>query len=66
MAYLKNAQAAAILGLAPGTLSNLRSRGKGPRYIKISPRLVRYTREDIDAWMKAHMHEGSAAQRASR
>lgn len=37
-------------GLAPGTLSNMRSKGKGPAYFKVGEGLtskVRYRLEDV-------------------
>ena len=45
--------AAAYLQLAPGTLTNLRSRGDGPVYCKIGRRVV-YRQADLDAWLDAH------------
>ena len=38
------------LGLAPGTLSQWRSRGKGPTFVRLG-RFVRYTRSDLDAFL---------------
>jgi predicted DNA-binding transcriptional regulator AlpA len=47
----------AMLKLAPGTLANMRSKGTGPRFIKlghsrIAP--VRYPRREVLAWLAEH------------
>lgn len=55
-------QAADILNVAVRTLSNWRSTGKSPRYIKVG-RCVRYRVSDLKAWMEAQArnHTGEAA-----
>lgn len=50
-------EAAKYLGLSAGALEIWRQRGTGPTYRKLgegtnSP--VRYQKEDLDAWVKAH------------
>ena len=35
---------------APRTLANLRYSGKGPSYVRISPKEVLYTERDLDNW----------------
>jgi predicted DNA-binding transcriptional regulator AlpA len=45
-------QAAEYLGFAPQTLARYAWLGKGPRFKKLG-RLVRYTLEDLEAWIKA-------------
>lgn len=49
---LDTRQAADYLGLSKFTLEIWRSRGDGPRYLKLG-RSVRYTREDLNAFMNA-------------
>lgn len=49
--YYTTEDAANVLGLAPGTLTNWRSQGIGPRFLKPRPGMVRYRLEDLDAWM---------------
>lgn len=44
-------QAAGIIGIDKRTLDNWRSQGRGPTYIKLSKRAVRYTLEDILSFM---------------
>lgn len=52
--YLTTEEAAAALGLALGTLINWRSQGKGPKFLKPSPGVVRYHIDAIDEWMTAN------------
>ena len=47
---LKNADAARYLGIAPGTLANLRAAGDGPRHTKLG-RTVVYRVIDLDAYL---------------
>ncbi len=44
-------QTARFLGLDVGTLANMRVRGDGPPYIAVSPRAIRYDREDLKMWV---------------
>lgn len=46
------AQAAALTGFTPGHLAQLRYRGAGPVYLRLSPRSIRYRRADIDRWIE--------------
>lgn len=48
--WLDTDEAADYLKAKPGTLKNWRHRGEGPRYHVINRRLVRYHREDLDAF----------------
>lgn len=42
---------AEYLGLKPRTLQFWRLFGRGPKFIKISSRLIRYRACDVQAWM---------------
>jgi predicted DNA-binding transcriptional regulator AlpA len=44
-------EAAVLMGLAPRTLQSWRQHGRGPRYIRVSARAVRYRRSDLLAWI---------------
>lgn len=48
--YLTEAQTAAILNLAKGTLSRWRWSGKGPRYHKFGG-AIRYSKNDLDSFV---------------
>lgn len=50
-------EAAAYLKMRPGTLKNWRHRGEGPRYRVINRRLVRYHRDDLDAFAGGQVGE---------
>lgn len=53
---LSTAQAADYLGLKPNYLEKLRIAGGGPTFVKITSGaagMVRYSREDLDAWVSA-------------
>lgn len=47
--------AAEYLGVTKDTLAQMASRGIGPRFAKLSGRLVRYRRADIDAWIEENL-----------
>lgn len=47
--------AAKYLGVKPATLSAWRVRDHGPNWLKIG-RLVKYSREDLDAYLAASTH----------
>jgi len=52
---LTRTEAADYLGVNEQTLAMMAMRGTGPRYSKLSGRLVRYRVSDLDAWVEAHM-----------
>lgn len=58
-ALLKTPEAAAYLGLAAGTLAAWRAEDTGPRYARLgkgSRSVIGYRREDLDAFIAAHMN----------
>lgn len=54
---LTNAEAAARIGIKPNTLEIWRTKGKGPKFIKLDPHSlrspIRYRAVDIDEWLEA-------------
>jgi hypothetical protein len=44
--------AAAVLGISPGTLRNMRSQAKGPAYYRVGKRIV-YRRADLNAFLSS-------------
>lgn len=50
--YLKEEQAAEILKVSKKTLQNLRFQGRGPRFFKPSPRIIRYREDLLRQWME--------------
>lgn len=62
---LTPAEAAARTGLKEATLANMRCRGDGPAFHKIS-KFVRYDSADLDRWMRARRyHSTSEASEAA-
>ncbi|MCU0825880.1 MAG: helix-turn-helix domain-containing protein [Tabrizicola sp.] len=51
--YMSPEVAAKYLDSSPWTLSDWRFKGKGPKYIRVGQRMVRYRKEDLDAFMEA-------------
>ena len=56
-------KAADFLGFTVRALQNWRTRGGGPRFVKVSKRSVRYRRRDLNAWVEARLcaHTSEAA-----
>ncbi len=50
-ALLRPREAAEFLGIPEGTLAQWRSQHRGPRYIKLEGRLVRYRASDLESWL---------------
>jgi hypothetical protein len=59
---LTTKQAAALLGLTARFLESRRVRGGGPRFVAISPRMVRYRIEDLQTWVAEHLAPKTASQ----
>ncbi|MBI2407500.1 MAG: helix-turn-helix domain-containing protein [Gemmatimonadetes bacterium] len=49
--WLTAQEAAHHLGLRVQTLANWRKAGVGPRSYRPAPRVVRYRRDELDAWV---------------
>jgi predicted DNA-binding transcriptional regulator AlpA len=54
MELLDTVKTAQMLGLHPTTLATWRVEGRGPRFIKIGERKVRYRQDDIDHWLESN------------
>lgn len=52
-------EAAQFLGIPLGTLAQWRSQRRGPPYIKLEERLVRYRRSDLEEYLSGHLVETS-------
>jgi predicted DNA-binding transcriptional regulator AlpA len=44
--------AAAFLNLSVRTMEGMRSRGVGPKFVRLSARCVRYRWSDVQAWLE--------------
>ena len=49
---MRTREAAQYLQLATSSLKYWRVKGKGPKYIRLESRSVRYRRADLDAWVE--------------
>jgi predicted DNA-binding transcriptional regulator AlpA len=49
--YLNEQEAASFTRFSVGTLRNMRSAKRGPGYLKVSGKTVRYRQRDLEAWM---------------
>ena len=49
---LNESQVAKILQLTPRALQRWRLEGRGPRFVRLSRRCIRYKREDICQWIE--------------
>lgn len=49
--------AATYLGLSVRGLEDMRAKGTGPRFHKVGARVVRYHRDDLDAWLRSDGEE---------
>ena len=54
---LTPAQAAELLGVPEGTLAQWRSQRRGPAFIKLEGRLVRYRARDLDSYIVGRVVE---------
>lgn len=52
-------------GTTTGALAQMRYLGRGPRFIKISNKAVRYRRSDIDAWLDSQTRQQTGARGAA-
>lgn len=58
---LTTREAAGYLRLAVTTLEHWRLEGRGPDWIRLSSRQIRYRRADVDRWL-AEMNEGATGR----
>ena len=58
--YLDENQVSKLLNISPKTLRNWRVQGEGPKFVKLSNRLIRYRRVDIDTWADSHVRSSTS------
>ncbi len=59
-ALLRPAEAAELVGVEARALEAWRNRGSGPRYVKVSPRCIRYRRIDLIEWAERRLQSTTA------
>lgn len=52
--------AAAFIGVSVRQMQNLRYRGGGPRFIKLSRRCIRYRRRDLQVWAQQFLRSSTS------
>lgn len=57
---LRVREAAARLGLSKSTLDKMRCEGRGPRYVKITSKLVGYDPVDLDAYAEGRKRQSTS------
>jgi predicted DNA-binding transcriptional regulator AlpA len=50
------ADVAKYLNMSEGALAQLRFTGRGPKFIKLTGRQVRYRWSDVDQWIEEQVH----------
>ncbi|OII37110.1 hypothetical protein BIU98_16795 [Curtobacterium sp. MMLR14_010] len=48
---LTTQEVAAWVGMTPSALSQLRFKGRGPKFRKLGPKTVRYVESDVQEWI---------------
>jgi hypothetical protein len=57
---LKEVEAAAFLGVSPRALQKWRVNGRGPEFLRLSSRCIRYSRGDLLSWLEARVCRNTA------
>lgn len=57
---LTEVEAAAYLNLTRRALQAWRYQGRGPRYVKISARAIRYRPEDLNDWIETRLRSSTS------
>lgn len=55
---LTTAEAATLLAVSSRTLEGWRAKLVGPRYMKLSDNVVRYSPKDLEAWLEESAQTG--------
>jgi hypothetical protein len=61
MSFLRAKEAAGALGLAVGTLANLRYRGVGPEYTRAPNGVIYYDSDALRGWVLGEVHSHANA-----
>lgn len=57
---MNDRQAAEMLGMRRETLQRWRCQGKGPKFIQISARCIRYRKSDLSAWLNSKTKQSTS------
>jgi predicted DNA-binding transcriptional regulator AlpA len=64
-ASMTTAELAAWLGVSRVWLEQQRWKGQGPPWVRLSPGLIRYRRDEVLAWLDARSHRSTAEYESS-
>ena len=59
-------EAGQLLGLKPQTLRARRTKGGGPRYVRLAPNRIGYRLSALREWLEAREYESSAQEQMAR
>ena len=59
-------QAAAFLGISPRALQKWRVTGRGPKFLRLSARCIRYSQAELDRWVEARVCRATAQYARAR
>ena len=57
---LKQSEVAEVLGVSPRSVEGWRLSGRGPRFVRLSSRAIRYRPEDVDAWIAERVRRSTS------
>ena len=57
---LRTREAAKWLNVSPRTLEVLRTMGTGPAFVRVTPGLIGYRPEDLEAYLRRHLQKQKA------
>ena len=60
---LSQVEAAELLGISPSTMNGWRVQGRGPAFVRLTARCVRYRISDLERWVDAQRVVGPEAKR---
>ena len=55
--WLSESDVAEMINVAAVTLKGWRRSGRGPKFYRLGPRLIRYRAEDVDVWLRSQAVE---------
>jgi hypothetical protein len=63
--FYEPAEAAFVIGISTTTLARWRMHGRGPRFHRPAPRVVRYAAQDVRAWLGTSVQSTTEADAAA-
>ncbi len=57
---LSTPDAARVLGMKPSALENWRWKGRGPPFVRVTARAIRYRREDLERFIKERLRRSTS------